>query len=348
MMTGEEKNDVVNEEGGGNDNTDVTSESKRKCCSFFNGNTDAIGYTWLAVGRGMMVMSNIFMSTSLLWLASKAAGCDPDNGEGPCKNKVNGFLPSSLITNIAVISGLVASCMMPIFGAYVDYTPHRHKIGVISAALMTVIQGVQIYTVESTWFVMACLQALAIVVYQLQVVTVFAYLPEMARQVGEKQITTYSSHFTAFQFCGQTFFLLLIAIISFAFEPSTVLTAQISQGINTVTCVLFFSLGWFKYMSLRPAKHDLPPGGHLCTVGFRQVWNTAVTIQRHFKKGLRWYFLALSFAEACKPFSVARFIRTSIAFSEPFAFHLMLFSIVSKLQLDSCRGGYDHIDRLFE
>lgn len=51
-------------------------------------------------------------------------------------------------------------------------------------------------------------------------------------------------------------------------------------------------------MKPRPAARDLPEGSNLLTGGFHQLWNTSKNIHHHFKKGLRWYFLALGFAEA--------------------------------------------------
>jgi len=291
---------VANENTDAVTNPDDTAGNKRNCCDIYNGNTDAIGYTWLAIGRGALVMSNIMISSSILWLASDAAGCfdDDKTADSACTKRIYGFVPSSFISNIAVVSGLVAAFLMPILGAYVDFTPHRRRCGIISASIMVVIQAIQIYTVPSTWFAMAFLQAAAIVFYQFQIVSIFAYMPEIARQVGEEEMTRFSAYFTGIQFLAQASFLLVIAVVRIAFLPSVVMTGQISQGINTVTSLVFFSLGWFKYMSPRPAVHKLPPGASLLTVGFREVWNTAKTIQRHFKKGLRWFFLALCFAEA--------------------------------------------------
>lgn len=287
---------------GDNENTDVNNEStsKKKCCDLFDGNTDAIGNGYLSIGRGMLVMSNMLISSALLWLASDAAGCFEDENADvqACTKKIYGITPASFITNIAVFSGLVSAIMMPVFGAYVDFTPHRKTIGIISSVLMIIIQAIQIYTTASTWLAMAILQAVAVVLYQLQVVAVFAYFPEIARQVGEKKMIRISSNFTSLQFSAQAFFLVLVGVIGFIFDPSVVLTAQISQGINTVTSTLFFSIGWFKYMTPRPPAHNLPDDECLLTVGFRQNWKTAKNIHRHFKKGLRWYFLSLCFAEA--------------------------------------------------
>ena len=109
----------------------------------------------------------------------------------------------------------------------------------------------------------------------------------------------FSSTFTSIQFSSQAGFLLIVTVISIAINSSPVVTAQISQGINTLCAILLFGFGWFKYMTPRPAARELPEGRSLLLAGFRQNLSTAKNVNRFFKKGLRWYFLALTFAEAC-------------------------------------------------
>jgi hypothetical protein len=72
MAIEEEKTSVALEVDAGN-NENV--ETKRKYCNCFDGNQDATGDAILAAYRGTIVMSNVLMSSSLLWLASEAAGC---------------------------------------------------------------------------------------------------------------------------------------------------------------------------------------------------------------------------------------------------------------------------------
>lgn len=166
---------------------------KKKCCAFlsFEGNAEAKGYAILGTARGAVVMSNIFLSTSLIYLASEEAGCLDEEGKviEDCNNKTHGFQPPSLIANIAVISGLLSAFLMPYFGAVVDYTPHRRAVGIGAALLLIVIQAVQIGTVSATWFPMIILQAIAGFIYQVEVLATYAYLPEIARAVGEKIMT---------------------------------------------------------------------------------------------------------------------------------------------------------------
>jgi MFS-type transporter involved in bile tolerance (Atg22 family) len=132
-------------------------------------------------------MSNVFLSSSLIYLASVHAGCVDDEGEivDECDGKAYGFQPASLITNIAVVSGLLAAFFLPVLGAIIDFTPHRRSLGIATAVLMTLIQGVQIGTVQATWFPMALLQAVVGFLFFVQILSTFAYLPEMARTVGE-------------------------------------------------------------------------------------------------------------------------------------------------------------------
>lgn len=47
---------------------------------------------------------------------------------------------------------------------------------------------------------MAVLQAIAGFIYQVQVVSNYAYLPEMAREVGQARMNSYTAIFTQTQF----------------------------------------------------------------------------------------------------------------------------------------------------
>jgi MFS-type transporter involved in bile tolerance (Atg22 family) len=248
----------------------------------------------------MLIMSNIFMSTSLLYLAKDAAGCfDEPIADGQCNKSIYGMKAESFITNIATIAAVLAALFMPICGALVDYTPHRKLVGVVTALLMVAIQAAQIGTVEQTWFAMGLLQALAAFIYQLQLVVLFAYMPEIARQVGEVSMTKISSNLCFVQFASSTLFLIAMTGITIAFNTSAVVSGQISQGLNTVTSMITFAVGWFKYLTPRPAVRAVPEGHWLLLEGFNQNWRTAKSVQKHYKHGLRYFLLAVVFAEAC-------------------------------------------------
>jgi len=59
-------------------------------------------------------------------------------------------------------------------------------------------------------------------------------------------------------------------------------------------------------------RHTLPEGHSLWTEGFTQVYRTALNINRLYKRGSRWFFLALILAEA----SASAFTVVSVVFLE--------------------------------
>lgn len=99
------------------------------------------------------------------------------------------------------------------------------------------------------------------------------------------------------QFTSQAAFLLLVTALSIAFGLGDVVAAQMSQGINAVWTGLCFFFSW-RLMQHVPARHVLPEGRSLLTEGFFRVYKTAKDINRSYKHGTRWFFLALIFAEA--------------------------------------------------
>ena len=180
---------ILDNNTNGTDNVDAGPWYK------FRGNTKAQGYALAGVARGALVMSNIFLSTAFLYLASEQAGCVDEVSRDvidDCDGKAYGFKPASFVSTIAVVAGLLSALFMPVIGAMVDYTSHRRTVGIVSAILMVLIQIVQIYTTSDTWLVMALLQAIAGFLYQVQVLAVYAYLPDIAKVVGESIMTNFS------------------------------------------------------------------------------------------------------------------------------------------------------------
>jgi hypothetical protein len=93
------------------------------------------------------------------------------------------------IKDTLMFSARYYAFLMPLSGAMIDLTPHRREVGILSAFFMIAIQAIQIGTVQATWFPMAILQAIAGFLYQVQVLATFAYLPEIARSVGQTKLT---------------------------------------------------------------------------------------------------------------------------------------------------------------
>lgn len=230
------------------------------------------GYNALGIARGPIVMSNIFLSSSLIYLGTQAAG-----GED---QKIYGFLPGSLVVNIAVASGLLSAFLVPFFGALIDLTPHRRLVGILSAALIIIIQAIQIFTLPATWFVMAILQGITGFVYQIQVLATYSYLPDISRMVGEVKMTQFTSIWVITQMASSLIFLVGISGVSMALGYGDVQIAMLSQAVNVVWSGIAAIFGW-KLMSYVP---PLRGGGrkNLCVASTSQLLSTVKGINKYY------------------------------------------------------------------
>jgi MFS-type transporter involved in bile tolerance (Atg22 family) len=182
-------------------------------------------------------MSNVFLSTSIIYLASKEAGCVDENDEIilDCETHVYGFYPSSFVTNIAALGGLLAAFLMPLIGAIVDYTSHRWNVGWFVAVAIFILQLIQIGTVSATWFPMAKLQAIVGALFYLHYLLMVSYLPDIARyDVDVPTMTRFNRSFFGLQFGGEVVYILLVVGISIGVDFNSVQTGQLGQLVGSL------------------------------------------------------------------------------------------------------------------
>lgn len=253
-------------------------------------------------------MSNLILSVSLTYLAHEEVGCiDEDLAvQEDCDEKIygiHGFDPAILNAIIAFLSGLLAAFCMPVIGAVVDFTPHRKMVGIVSVVCIVIIQTIQIGTVSSTWFIMSLLQIIAAFLYQALVLAAYAFMPDIFREVGEKNMSRFTATWTASQFAAQAAFGVVVGVVAgiifwkYDVSQQDVVTAQISQAINVVSSVCLFTLGWKKFPAV-PRNRELPPGHSILTEGFKQNWKTIKCLAQTNSRKTLLYFLAVVFAEA--------------------------------------------------
>ncbi len=127
--------------------------------------------------------------------------------------------------------------------------------------------------------------------------TRYAYLPDIGRPIGPDRMTWFSALFTMCQFGSQVTFLLIGLGVRIGFELAEVPAAQFSQAFCVAWLILTFVPGWRKFTPV-PALRPRPDGRSLARLGFAQNWKTVIGINKHYGSGLRWYFLAVVFAEA--------------------------------------------------
>lgn len=268
--------------------------------------------TGLAVDKwamGPLFMSSIFLGPALLELATKAAGCpyntnknniDDDNATDAtedtiCENKVYGFRPSSLLTNMAVVSGLLVPIFLPLVGAIVDHTPYRRQVAAITGIGVALVKGIEIGVGPSTWFFVTILQVTTAVLYNVHVTSTYAYNSELS-SLPEKQ-ATYNAFFSMVLYASMLFFLIAVLFTSGVVGADNVQTARISQTITAVTALVLFCFSWKFLFRDRPATAVIRPGQTIVTSGFYKVWESACRIARYYRS-LQWVIVSLMFAEA--------------------------------------------------
>ncbi|KAK1733261.1 autophagy-related protein 22 [Skeletonema marinoi] len=271
---------------------------------------EAKGYALLSMGRGVAVMANVVFNAALLELAQTAAGCltgeekEAAGEDYECTNKIYGQNPLALISNIAVVTGLLSAFFMPFIGVILDFTSYRRFIGIVFAAVFTLIQIIQISIGPRTWFPMVILQSVGGFCFAGMIMTSLAYLPEICELVGQEKHSKYTARFTAKQFTIQALFLMLVGGLSFAFgiAKNSTYTARMAMGLNSFFIAILFGVGWHKYMPSRPASRPLPEGLRSCTsvvvYGLKQNIATTKSIYHQYKKGLFWFLLAEVFAQS--------------------------------------------------
>lgn len=272
-------------------------EKRRRCSMTFHGNKDAIAINYLHIARGAVLITNFYLTSSLIHLACRAAG-----GFGPddlkCVNnqlEIYGMKPAALVSNMILISTLLSTFFMPVFGAIIDYTTHRKLAGVMTAGILAVITGIQVATVQQTWFAMLVLQSICLAVYQIQVMITVAYYPEMASEVGERRMVSYSSTWSFSMFCSEAGVNIVIIVLIVALKLDNVTSAWLGQGVGCLFGIVFFTLGW--RLPNRPRKHRLPKGSSLLSAGFKQNIITAKKIWGNYT-GFKWFLVSTLFGQA--------------------------------------------------
>jgi len=274
-----------------------TEESCSKCWPVKT--DDSTGYMLSSFGSGAVIASNFFLSTAFLELAKREAGCidedDDDEEYSVCEKKVYGFKPASLILLIPTISGVMSAFLLPVVGAMIDYTPYRRTLFAIFSCILLSIQGAQVATMETTWFIMIILQAINGFIFDGVSISRIAYLLEIATDVGEEVMTSYAGYFNASFYVSQLGFIITNVAIMIGAGLDEVGIARIAQGFDVVVSGIFYYLAW-TFFSNTEGK-ELPENDSLILAGFKQNFRTIKGMYQHYRSTLFLYFIAVLFQQ---------------------------------------------------
>ena len=272
---------------------------------------DATGLNFDFFARATIIMSTVFLGPALLKLSSEAAGCVAETveDEDNCENaRVYGMKPSSLLTNMAMVTGLIAAITMPLVGAIVDHTSYRKQVGAWTAYGMTLVMGINATVSRKTWFFVAIMQSLgAGFLYNTHIVVTYAYTSELSKDPVVQ--TKYNSFFFVVLYASILIFMAETLGFTLIFKTSEVGTARISQIITTITTAILFCIAWNRLFTDRPPSSKLEEGRSIWTAGFVKVWRTCKEIA-HTNPAL----LILMFSIMCSEAATATLVSIATTY----------------------------------
>ena len=265
---------------------------------FDNAPNAATGIAMNVSARATIVMSGVYVGPCLLELATAAAleNCSSDDDQVCAQEaKIYGFKPSSLLTNSAIVAGLVSAAVLPVAGAIIDHTTHRRQVGASCAFLLTVIKVVELGISSSTWFYVACLQVVSFVLFQLLTVTEYAYSAEMSNDPTEQ--SHYQTYFFLVLFVSLILYMFEILIPGKLLGLNDVEMARLAIGVSAIVSIPMFTICWKYLFPDRPALSRVPANQSLLTTGFLRLYETSKTIRSNLP-AVKWFLIAAVFSEA--------------------------------------------------
>jgi MFS family permease len=224
-------------------------------------------------------------------------------GPNDCDGKVYGLKPSSMVSVLGSIGGLVAAFTMPLAGSIVDATDKRHLFGGVCSAVFVVSNFAMVFITRDSWFYMMLLQAIvATFAFYGQVLVVYAYLPELFD--NEADCVSVTTNGRLYEQGGMLTLIVITTVVSLGLGLDVVATAvtgqvgasplliscSFSMHDNVCCCRLMFGLTQvvavllggptcyyaFTLYKPRKANRQLPDGKWLIVDGFSNL------VRRHF------------------------------------------------------------------
>lgn len=168
---------------------------------------------------------------------------------------------------LAIVTGVLAALILPLFGAIVDHTPYRRQVGIWSAVLLTVFKGLEAVVSSRTWFLVVILQTISGAMYFCHTSDTWAYTSELTD--NHKQQTKYNAYYFVVLYVSTLLFLVQVLVMAFSLHTDDVGTARISQIITFLTSSAFFGFAWRHLFRDRPALSHLLEGSTLLGTGFQ-------------------------------------------------------------------------------
>ena len=299
---------------------------KPSCCmSLFLGNREALGWVLSNTGQGIyLIGAGAFILPSILHLAYIEAGCvvvvdavdvndtgaviddgsvniDFEVDMEDCTNKIYGMKPSSLVTAMSTVIGIVVAIITPIIGSIVDYTSYRRLIGRILSILYVVLIIPQIFISTSNWFVIFFGYLILFPIMWSQTLIVHAYLPELT--TSEKELNHFTKLFSVIPFISIILFVITVLVVAtiLGIRDNEIDVARIAALLSFTILSILYCMSWSKLMGKRPAlnstlQSDRRRSCLLLFAGFQQTYRTSIKIYNEYS-ALGWFYVGIAFGD---------------------------------------------------
>eukprot|EP00984_Skeletonema_dohrnii_P022892 scaffold12002_cov117-Skeletonema_dohrnii-CCMP3373.AAC.1 len=261
----------------------ATNANKSGCCAGCNefllydsGRKDIQAFYFNQFGRSILFISFMFLSLGVLQLANQAAGC-PQNENGSyvsCGNTVYGMLPSDILALMALIGGLSTAAFMPYAGAVVDFSDHRLTFGRVCATILVIINFVQIFIFESTWFFMVIAQSfIAASTFMANSMVLWSYV----NAPSDHDLHGITSSGRLWETIAMLSFFIVVGVVQFTSGWDSVAVARFSQALASVVGGFCLFLSYKRYEPVKAVKF-LDNGKSLYIAGLVEIGKTSVSL----------------------------------------------------------------------
>jgi UMF1 family MFS transporter len=269
----------------------------------YHGNQEALAWAFDGLGRAIpLIYGGAFFGTAIINLAKEAAGCETEAPPGEtrvpdCNETVYGIRPSSILVIYTIAIGIISAALLPLMGAFIDYSPHRLLVGQITTALFLLCTVPQLFLSADNWFVMAIFQIFVGIFGWGQTAITYAYLPELTPD--ELALNDYTKSYTMLWFMGMILYLAgVIAGVSAAgYADDSLIMARVGAAVALIIATPLLYLAWWKLFQPRRALHKLRDDQRLWSAGFVQLYRTSINIAKNYRS-LKWFYLAVSMSDA--------------------------------------------------
>jgi MFS transporter, UMF1 family len=246
-------------------------------------------------GRATIGMSSIFLGPALLSLANQAAGgCDDCTIRGLGR-------PSSLLTNMAAVSGFLGCIALPFFGSIIDHTSLRKAIGLYTGIGMIVLKSIECIALRfpKLWLFIAATQIASSVTFYVHLTATYAYLSELSTIPSQQSY--YNTSFFVIMYASTLIFMMEVIGLSSVLPDAAavnedVRTARLALAITVATCAPCFLFSWLgtRCFPHRPAIRTVPLGQSVYSAGFHTLRTTIV----HLSHPLRCVLASVALSES--------------------------------------------------